>query len=124
MPVWTAIKTGSSPPVRGAPVLGLALASVSGLIPARAGSTQGDFFPAGRCWAHPRPCGEHSHGYRKAVVGLGSSPPVRGARLLNATTWGSDGLIPARAGSTRDCTITSFFGRAHPRPCGEHIPST
>ncbi len=50
---------GSSPPVRGALWDAQAVGFVAGLIPARAGSTNGFygmFFWAG---AHPRPCGEH-----------------------------------------------------------------
>ena len=31
------------------------------------------------------------------------------------------GLIPAGAGNIFDCIATTWFTRAHPRGCGEHV---
>ena len=72
---------GSSPPVRGALSEVLLPTRGGGLIPARAGSTN---HPTGhdlRHGAHPRPCGEHAFRRAQFWGGLGSSPPVRGARF-------------------------------------------
>ena len=73
-----------------------------GLIPARAGKTRssGTGFPCGT--AHPRAGGENS-----SITGLdddrrGSSPRGRGKRNQGLTRRLQRGLIPARAGKTRD----------------------
>ena len=116
--------SGSSPPVRGAHRCAGLVNTPAGLIPARAGSTRPCPMPLASIWAHPRPCGEHPLWRRRALPLRGSSPPVRGARRRAEPYDRNPGLIPARAGST------SFFPRAccgvwaHPRPCGEHQPST
>ncbi len=50
----------------------------------------------------------------------GSSPLVRGARsLIRACGWGH-GIIPARAGSTPQSTVSNAIQGDHPRSCGEH----
>ena len=111
---------GSSPPVRGAPAGDRSTRSDQGLIPARAGSTLARRCSRARLRAHPRPCGEH----RAACVWksriMGSSPPVRGARVACVLLRLRRGLIPARAGSTPPSESENSPARAHPRPCGEH----
>ena len=111
---------GSSPPVRGALAPARQGRCRSGLIPARAGSTRIRGLPDPAPRAHPRPCGEHERGVCQKRLGVGSSPPVRGALQLQA--WGQwpTGLIPARAGSTAVVRHELGAIRAHPRPCGEH----
>ena len=71
--------------------------------------------------AHPRPCGEHKIIPYDEPPGMGSSPPVRGARTTHAGDLVEEGLIPARAGSTSTSTAEVLVIRAHPRPCGEHV---
>ena len=111
---------GSSPPVRGAPRRCAAVVPCGGLIPARAGSTPAPV-PAGAIrGAHPRPCGEHLGCKVLRGSSLGSSPPVRGARVPRHGASVKIGLIPARAGSTVVAETPSASARAHPRPCGEH----
>ena len=111
---------GSSPPVRGAPKRVTFFRQVSGLIPARAGSTTWKA-PLGHFYgAHPRPCGEHLWVYRLVFGAAGSSPPVRGAHLQGPLQRGRVGLIPARAGSTLQAGLYLPRSWAHPRPCGEH----
>ena len=122
---WRAIPaqsagSGSSPPVRGARELPFAPLPRAGLIPARAGSTTERGVLRAAIGAHPRPCGEHAGGIRSTVQLQGSSPPVRGALSRDSVEIRGDGLIPARAGSTRRCYTSARTGRAHPRPCGEH----
>ena len=70
--------------------------------------------------AHPRLCGEHANGLKDAVKGVGSSPPVRGARGDRDVAGNRLGLIPACAGSTLILDGTPSIRRAHPRLCGEH----
>ena len=50
----------------------------------------------------------------------GSSPPVRGAHPSVGFLHRSQGLIPARAGSTYPPQQARPLAWAHPRPCGEH----
>ena len=72
--------TGSSPHVRGAPVVHGLLDGLGGIIPACAGST---LKVSGRlrfAWDYPRMCGEHIVANRNCGSVQGSSPHVRGAR--------------------------------------------
>ena len=111
---------GSSPPVRGAPPDKHASATLTGLIPARAGSTETSKLVRLLTRAHPRPCGEHLAHRSRRLCPWGSSPPVRGAPDSRPLAPPSGGLIPARAGSTMNLRVSSTVTRAHPRPCGEH----
>ena len=53
----------------------------------------------------------------------GSSPHVRGARLVSVNQADDRGIIPACAGSTSTSIWASASPRDHPRMCGEHTPS-
>ena len=111
---------GSSPPVRGARRNESLSSHCAGLIPARAGSTESISAMNKHIGAHPRPCGEHDFIIIINRWEGGSSPPVRGAPGTNHELLSGEGLIPARAGSTRSRIWTLWVRRAHPRPCGEH----
>ena len=50
----------------------------------------------------------------------GSSPRVRGKRLVQFGGRAGERLIPARAGKTPAGGATSPWNRAHPRACGEN----
>ena len=91
---------GSSPHVRGAPAICCCPSVAVGIIPACAGSTPKP--SQGRCVRrdHPRMCGEHALGNPNAKTFEGSSPHVRGARLLPRNLRSPPGIIPACAGST------------------------
>ena len=91
-----------------------------GLIPARAGNTRRPLEIILNIGAHPRSRGEHDYAPVDASLGLGSSPPVRGARDSVLDGVYKIGLIPARAGSTGVVPLVRVSSRAHPRPCGEH----
>ena len=111
---------GSSPRVRGklqGPVHG----DVGrGLIPARAGKTQG-FIPAlAGNRAHPRACGENPPWVWTAPRPAGSSPRVRGKPPRVRGKHQRSGLIPARAGKTSFWAAAGVFAGAHPRACGEN----
>ncbi len=99
-PVQLYAPTGSSPLARGARYPKSSSFTITGLIPARAGSTVSHNVQAVPLGAHPRSRGEHSPG--GALVGgwSGSSPLARGARLPLRAARYRPGLIPARAGST------------------------
>ncbi len=91
-----------------------------GLIPAHAGSTLALRAQPGAARAHPRACGEHSSLEGIAVLSLGSSPRMRGARAGYGRLQVVNGLIPAHAGSTRGDMVHDRLDGAHPRACGEH----
>ena len=50
----------------------------------------------------------------------GSSPRMRGARILRIVQMQMNGIIPADAGSTRRHRKEMNFAADHPRGCGEH----
>ena len=113
-------RSGSSPRVRGKPPSGTRVRRRGRLIPARAGKTVSGSaitFPSG---AHPRACGENPHGRRPVVSRGGSSPRVRGKLVVPQSPPSAQGLIPARAGKTRNRTKRSTRSTAHPRACGEN----
>ena len=91
-----------------------------GLIPACAGKTS----QYGRCTflptAHPRVCGENELLANGAKLKQGSSPRVRGKRVITALVPILTRLIPACAGKTAFCSYPEGLLRAHPRVCGEN----
>ena len=94
------IDLGSSPRVRGAGVDSSYNVATSGIIPARAGSSQTSTTRFCRNGDHPRACGEQvlepALGHRFE----GSSPRVRGAGCSVLCVRVYLGIIPARAGSS------------------------
>ena len=114
------LQLGSSPHVRGTLSRTRSSASHTGIIPACAGNTRPRTCVSGRTWDHPRMCGEHAELAVHAVFGAGSSPHVRGTRLLYLGSVGLTGIIPACAGNTVACRARRRGGRDHPRMCGEH----
>ena len=113
-------RLGSSPRVRGKHRVA-GLRHVPGrLIPARAGKTPHIISTRPPPRAHPRACGENNRGSRAPCIVPGSSPRVRGKLEPGPVREGSSGLIPARAGKTRNSPNLGLLGRAHPRACGEN----
>ena len=112
---------GSSPHVRGALAAYLHSAVAPGIIPACAGSTDGNVGPATVRRDHPRMCGEHQTGCAQSIQSSGSSPHVRGA-LARLPAWRAcHGIIPACAGSTEPLKPPRIVPGDHPRMCGEHM---
>ena len=72
---------GSSPRVRGTPVVGAGERDVYRFIPARAGNTRRGPGSRRRTPVHPRACGEHLTGSVVSEGWRGSSPRVRGTQL-------------------------------------------
>ena len=91
-----------------------------GIIPADAGSTRRNFSRLTERRDHPRGCGEHSSMSAKNVPFDGSSPRMRGARVIVLIQWKPIRIIPADAGSTNDSHNYPEPHRDHPRGCGEH----
>ena len=114
-------RSGSSPRMRGAPLLRQSGTWPSGIIPAYAGST----LPAVcfRCcrWDHPRVCGEHAIVAARALYDAGSSPRMRGAPNGGSSDGLLRGIIPAYAGSTLPAVCFRCCRWDHPRVCGEHV---
>ena len=76
------------------------LVQTVGIIPAYAGSTW-QYTSTGRVNGdHPRGCGEHDIYYDIKKSSDGSSPRMRGAQAEGRGHDGSQGIIPADAGST------------------------
>ena len=114
-------QVGSSPRVRGKHRRLLALPALRRLIPARAGKTRARTRPTGASSAHPRACGENKSRAWEGWGTAGSSPRVRGKRGRAVLDEPVPGLIPARAGKTRDGGPRSARRAAHPRACGENF---
>ena len=112
---------GSSPRVRGKPVLHAVQSSGERLIPACAGKTLPLLRTPRKEPAHPRVCGENTARPIPIGSGEGSSPRVRGKPRIRAWKLPAPRLIPACAGKT----FTTPCGRvrpwAHPRVCGENM---
>ena len=91
-----------------------------GIIPACAGNTPVPVDSSCNRRDHPRVCGEHLAAYTGEIEELGSSPRVRGTRLVAVDQADDRGIIPACAGNTLAVTGCPFPRRDHPRVCGEH----
>ena len=111
---------GSSPRVRGKPVIARSDQRVQRLIPARAGKTPPPRCLSGPLRAHPRACGENGNRNPTTRTPPGSSPRVRGKPRAGEGEPPRLGLIPARAGKTARARPPASLMRAHPRACGEN----
>ncbi len=92
---------GSSPRLRGTPILHPTPCLCDRFIPAPAGNTpraRGGFH---RRPVHPRACGEHVADRLFHILACGSSPRLRGTRGQNERMIGDARFIPAPAGNTR-----------------------
>ena len=91
---------GSSPRVRGRPIFRPRAEADAGLIPAGAGQTADKPMRVPGRGAHPRGCGADACRPLAGQALTGSSPRVRGRRVLQGTRRLLPGLIPAGAGQT------------------------
>ena len=110
---------GSSPRVRGAAEFIKSCLFFSRIIPARAGSRSAWDLKRRYFRDHPRACGEQVTAPQFHSALVGSSPRVRGAESNQHNVIHTFGIIPARAGSSRqsDCRYRPAWD--HPRACGE-----
>ena len=113
-------RQGSSPRVRGTPAGLPCTRPISGIIPACAGNTIRSACAPLHRWDHPRVCGEHEMLVTDGSGKQGSSPRVRGTRLLAIVQSGVTGIIPACAGNTHRRRSRPDGAGDHPRVCGEH----
>ena len=90
------------------------------IIPAFAGNTLSYFIFPLFVKDHPRIRGEHNGTTYYVAAFPGSSPHSRGTLSDNANKMGSDGIIPAFAGNTPQCTVVLCVCEDHPRIRGEH----
>ena len=111
---------GSSPRVRGTPILGAAATSHLRIIPARAGNTNASGGSESDAADHPRACGEHFVAASGGLKGFGSSPRVRGTQRPHKAHLPGNRIIPARAGNTAISYSAAKHSSDHPRACGEH----
>ncbi len=113
-------EAGSSPRLRGTPILQIVTPKGGRIIPAPAGNTPPIPPPASHKPDHPRACGEHGLGLQSRTSLGGSSPRLRGT-LNNGIAQLNDGrIIPAPAGNTFRVRRKPPFSPDHPRACGEH----
>ena len=112
---------GSSPRVRGKLASCVIEERPDGLIPACAGKTRSRRLTNILVRAHPRVCGENKQAQIDAKAAEGSSPRVRGKRVLFVRCWLRVGLIPACAGKTAVHGFADALSGAHPRVCGENL---
>ncbi len=115
-----AVEQGSSPRVRGSLAVDKIVYCYFGIIPAGAGLTHPRAFPRSPSWDHPRGCGAHNNKMYYTRGNWGSSPRVRGSRLLVLRNLARDGIIPAGAGLTSPTIQNYMERRDHPRGCGAH----
>ncbi len=109
---------GSSPLARGRPGAPSSSTRAPGIIPARAGSTHTYQRMVSSSVDHPRSRGVDKRGGRVPPERPGSSPLARGRRGHGYRGLVEDGIIPARAGSTRLCSWPTTALRDHPRSRG------
>ena len=93
------------------------------LIPAGAGNIARRGPSASKAGAHPRRCGENGSVDGESAAVFGSSPQVRGKHSVPERMTGHARVIPAGVGKTGLKTIRMALSAAHPRRCGENIPS-
>ena len=112
--------SGSSPRVRRKRHERHVHARVPRLIPACAGKTVWVCAAVFGIPAYPRVCGENHSNSNDVVFSFGSSPRVRGKRVMCGSIFGPNGLIPACAGKTLSRRTAQRASSAHPRVCGEN----
>ena len=114
---------GSSPLARGLPQCGDPLATLVGIIPARAGFTLYFLSLTILYQDHPRSRGVYPSWDGGAAAARGSSPLARGLRRLRQDRGRHRGIIPARAGFTRALTRRPMADADHPRSRGVYASS-
>ena len=111
---------GSSPRLRGTPERDSQEILLTRFIPAPAGNTAYEQILFPNESVHPRACGEHNDTSTAWLILLGSSPRLRGTRVLAIRGPCFMGFIPAPAGNTLRQTLKHLNSSVHPRACGEH----
>ncbi len=113
-------KRGSSPRVRGTPLIVHLGGELSRIIPACAGNTWDGRIALPADSDHPRVCGEHRNWGCTSMRAPGSSPRVQGTRTGCTLRLDATRIIPACAGNTYTALSRAVTITDHPRVCGEH----
>ncbi len=112
--------TGSSPRLRGTRRRAAVRRCSWRFIPAPAGNTRSLLYVQRPVSVHPRACGEHLQCRPLTVSPCGSSPRLRGTRLIGSLRIMAERFIPAPAGNTSTSVTPATPPAVHPRACGEH----
>ena len=112
---------GSSPRMRGKPVVKTSYEVAVRIIPAHAGQTPWSWY--GKCSPsdHPRACGANESTEEQQQEQAGSSPRMRGKRDRLSRILSSLRIIPAHAGQTTAHGIQEPQRADHPRACGANL---
>ena len=110
--------SGSSPLARGLLERIVRLRYGPRIIPARAGFTWLLRSPQNADWDHPRSRGVYLVGRMRLGVVMGSSPLARGLHPSPPPGTPQNGIIPARAGFTRNVDMHTAVVTDHPRSRG------
>ena len=113
------VDIGSSPRMRGTRLHPIARLAQYRIIPAHAGNSATDGIRPLSTSDHPRACGELRARQRAAQDPLGSSPRMRGTRLLLVSRVEPLRIIPAHAGNSHPEHVALVHSADHPRACGE-----
>ena len=116
-------RRGSSPRMRGSPLLQIGSQGRKGIIPAHAGLTSLRTSLAKRPGDHPRACGAHTARSMARRAIWGSSPRMRGSPYVVLLHDLVPGIIPAHAGLTSSLPLQRQAVSDHPRACGAHRAS-
>ena len=92
--------------------------NLRGIIPARAGFTEGGYDEAAQVQDHPRSRGVYLRIANRLAPYVGSSPLARGLLPILQRTARAAGIIPARAGFTYLPAFPQVTPRDHPRSRG------
>ena len=92
--------TGTSPRMRGKPLLESHFAKINRNIPAHAGKTGSSSQPPATGAEHPRACGENFENLARLYHIIGTSPRMRGKPRFSGSQGKGVRNIPAHAGKT------------------------
>ena len=112
-------EVGSSPRMRGTPVMTLHIHGLSRIIPAHAGNSVNIALSLISCPDHPRACGELPSSAISASDPAGSSPRMRGTLQRPLLRDFLCRIIPAHAGNSANQSHLRVHQTDHPRACGE-----
>ncbi len=114
------MSVGSSPRLRGTPLVVHFAVPHGRFIPAFAGNTIDPDRGYRARPVHPRVCGEHRAWVPQMRRRVGSSPRLRGTPGDSAAGGRALRFIPAFAGNTSSAPQARHRPSVHPRVCGEH----
>ena len=95
--------------MRGSPSDATICMALYGIIPAHAGLTICNIILHTIMWDHPRACGAHMAVGTAVLLAQGSSPRMRGSRLIRPLVDIVIGIIPAHAGLTKLLFFKKFI---------------